>query len=277
MARKALEQAWCSPAKVAPASFGGIKKDSFASRHEHGSRNHLVEALKAARIPSYLRWKRAIDLICVLMLLPMSVLIGLLIHCWIITVSPGPSIFRQARIGRFGKAFTIYKFRTMVPRAETTVYESYITNLIRNGKPLVKMDDEDERLIKGAKFLRKSGLDELPQLLNVLRGEMSIVGPRPCTPCEFRFFDRRHVRRFSVPAGLTGTWQIRRNRMTTFQEMMDMDVEYVNHLSFLEDLRIVMMTPLAVLATALAGTNRRRSQDQAVSPADGGTTQRFTV
>lgn len=225
----------------------------------------LASATLTSVSGSRLRWKRALDLVCVLLFLPVIVLVGLLIHFWITMVSPGPTIFRQTRIGRCGRTFTIYKFRTMHLSADPAVYEAYIMNLINSGQPMVKMDDHDERLIKGARFIRKSGLDELPQLLNVLRGEMSIVGPRPCVPCEFQFYDEHHFRRFLVPAGLTGIWQVRRNHSTTFQEMMDMDVEYVDHFSLREDLKIILMTPLALTA-GLARRERHRMLGSETSP-----------
>ncbi|MCX6880088.1 MAG: sugar transferase, partial [Verrucomicrobia bacterium] len=176
-------------------------------------------------------WKRGCDLLWVLLLLPLALVLAPVLFCWIKLASPGPCIFRQTRIGRHGKPFTMYKFRTMHPEAETAVHEAHVTRLITTNLPMIKLDDEDGRLIKGACFVRMSGLDELPQLLNILRGEMSAVGPRPCVPSEFQFYDAHHFRRVAVPPGLTGIWQIERTRSTTFREMMAMDIAYVDHLS----------------------------------------------
>jgi lipopolysaccharide/colanic/teichoic acid biosynthesis glycosyltransferase len=192
-------------------------------------------------------WKRGCDLLWVLLLLPVALVLAPVLFCWIKLASPGPCIFRQTRIGRHSKPFTMYKFRTMHPEAETAVHEAHVSHLITTNQPLIKMDDEDGRLIKGACFVRMSGLDELPQLLNILRGEMSAVGPRPCIPSEFEFYDSHHLRRFAVPPGLTGIWQIERTRFTTFRQMMAMDVDYVDHLSPWADFKIIMKTPVALL------------------------------
>ena len=192
-------------------------------------------------------WKRDCDLLWVLLLLPLALVLAPFVCCWIKLASPGPCIFRQTRIGRGGKPFTMYKFRTMHPEAATAVHEAHVTNLIMTNRPMIKLDDEDSRLITGACFIRMSGLDELPQLLNVLRGEMSMVGPRPCVPSEFQFYDEHHFRRFTVPPGLTGLWQIKRTRFTTFREMMAMDVYYVDHLSPWLDLKIILKTPVALI------------------------------
>jgi lipopolysaccharide/colanic/teichoic acid biosynthesis glycosyltransferase len=182
----------------------------------------------------------------VLLLLPVALVFAPVLFCWIKLTSPGPCIFRQTRIGRHSQPFTMYKFRTMHPEAATAVHEAHVAHLISTNQPLIKMDDEDGRLIKGACFVRMSGLDELPQLLNILRGEMSVVGPRPCVPSEFEFYDAHHLRRFAVPPGLTGIWQIERTRFTTFREMMAMDVGYIDHLSLWSDFKIIMKTPVAV-------------------------------
>ena len=192
-------------------------------------------------------WKRGCDLLWVLLLLPLALVLTPVLFCWIKLASPGPCFFRQTRIGRHSKPFTMYKFRTMHPDARTAVHEAHVTRLITTNQPLVKLDDEDGRLIKGACFVRMSGLDELPQLLNILRGEMSAVGPRPCVPSEFQFYDAHHFRRFALPPGLTGIWQIERTRFTTFREMMAMDVDYVDHLSPWSDFKIIIKTPVAVL------------------------------
>ena len=192
-------------------------------------------------------WKRGCDLLWVLLLLPLALILAPVFFCWIKLASPGPCIFRQTRIGRHSKPFTMYKFRTMHPQAGTAVHEAHVSHLITTNQPLVKLDDEDGRLIKGACLVRMSGLDELPQLLNILRGEMSAVGPRPCIPSEFELYDAHHVRRFAVPPGLTGIWQIERTRFTTFRQMMAMDVDYVDHLSPWADFKIIMKTPVALL------------------------------
>jgi lipopolysaccharide/colanic/teichoic acid biosynthesis glycosyltransferase len=188
-----------------------------------------------------------LDLFWVMLLLPLTLVVVPLVCCWIKLVSPGPCVFRQTRIGRCGKPFTMYKFRTMLPDAETAIHEAHVNRLIESNQPLIKLDDEDRRLIKGGRLIRNLGFDELPQLLNVLRGEMSVVGPRPCLPNEFQLYDSHYYRRFAVPPGLTGRWQVERNRSTTFHDMEEMDSGYVDHLSPWTDIKIVAKTPVSLI------------------------------
>lgn len=178
-------------------------------------------------------------------MLPLTLVLVMIVFCWIKLVSRGPVIFRQTRIGRGGRPFTMYKFRTMKPGAGTAVHEAHVAHLIHTNRPMTKMDCWDDRLIKGACFIRTFGLDELPQLINVLRGEMSLVGPRPCVPREFHFYDMEYARRFAVQPGLTGLWQVERTPFTTFREMAEMDLEYVDRLSPWTDFKILMRTPVS--------------------------------
>jgi len=192
------------------------------------------------------RWKRSLDLLCLVLILPLTLSLLPLLFCWVKLVSPGPFIFRQTRIGCGGKPFTMYKTRTMRPGADPAIHEAHVRRLIASNRPMIKLDREDDRLIKGASCIRMFGLDELPQLVNVLRGEMSMVGPRPCVPSEFPLYASAHYRRFAVPPGLTGLWQIKRTQATTFREMMGMDIEYVDRLSAWADFTIMLQTPLAL-------------------------------
>lgn len=193
------------------------------------------------------RWKFGFNLFAVLLILPLVLIVVPLLFCWIKLASPGPFIFRQTRIGRGGKPFTMYKIRTMKPGSGTDIHEAHVARLITANQPMSKLDHEDSRLIRGACFIRMSGLDELPQLINVLRGEMSVVGPRPCVQCEFQLYDANQSRRFSVQPGLTGLWQIERTQATTFSEMTAMDLRYVDHLSLGSDCKIALRTPAALL------------------------------
>lgn len=205
-------------------------------------------------------WKRSFDVGLILIILPVILILGLLAYCWIKVVSPGPALFLQTRIGRGGKPFTIYKFRSMKLLAETRRHEAYIEHLIKSNQPMTKLDvSGDPRVIIGGRLIRMSGLDELPQLLNVLRGEMSLVGPRPCTPNEFVLYERYQLRRFSLQPGLTGLWQIKRNHTTTFREMVAMDDQYVERLSLGLDFKIIMETP-QVLLRQLASIRPVRSR-----------------
>ena len=188
------------------------------------------------------------DLSAGILALPFLMVLASLIYVWIQVVSPGAVLFRQTRVGRGGQPFTIYKFRSMKPQAATHVHEAHVEHLIRYNEPMVKLDlVGDPRLIKGGCLIRHSGLDELPQLINVLKGEMSLTGPRPCLPSEARLYDSKQLRRFQVLPGLTGNWQVRRKESTTFREMVAMDDEYVDRLSPASDLAILLKTPFALL------------------------------
>ncbi|KAB2640681.1 MAG: sugar transferase [Verrucomicrobia bacterium] len=193
------------------------------------------------------RWKFAFDWLWMVLILPLTLVLTSLLFCWVKLASPGPFIFRQTRIGRDGKPFTMYKARTMQPGADPAIHEAHILQLVRSNRPLTKLDSRDGRLIKGARVIRMLGLDELPQLVNVLRGDMSVVGPRPCIPSEFQLYDAHHHRRFAVRPGLTGLWQIQRTEATTFSEMAGMDLEYVDRLSAWSDCKIIMKTPLSMI------------------------------
>jgi exopolysaccharide biosynthesis polyprenyl glycosylphosphotransferase len=174
-------------------------------------------------------------------LLPMAV-IALLIKI----TSPGPIFFRQQRSGLNGRPFTLYKFRTMVTNAEQFKHELEAMNEMRG--PVFKVTN-DPRVTPIGKFLRKYSLDELPQLFNVLQGEMSLVGPRPLPVDEVkRFDDYAHRRRLSVKPGLTCIWQIcGRNQITDFKEWVRLDLEYIDNWSLWLDLKILLRTIPAVL------------------------------
>jgi len=161
--------------------------------------------------------------------------------------SPGPVFFRQQRSGLNGAPFTLYKFRTMVTNAEQLKHELAAMNEM-NG-PVFKVTG-DPRITPIGKFLRKFSLDELPQLYNVLRGEMSLVGPRPLPVDEVkRFYDLAHRRRLSIKPGITCLWQISgRNNVSDFKDWVRLDLEYIDHWSLWLDLKILWRTLPAVLA-----------------------------
>jgi len=204
-------------------------------------------------------WKRNLDLGCILISLPFALPLMGLIVLWIKLVSRGPAIFRQVRIGRDGKPFTLYKFRSMHLHADTRRHTRHFGHLVESNSPMVKLDLLcDPRLIPGGCLLRAAGLDELPQLLNVLRGEMSLVGPRPCLPEEFGYFTRIQRVRFHALPGITGIWQTEGKGITTFTEMNAMDADYVRNSSLLTDLSIIWRTPCAILGQLQMAWNRRR-------------------
>src|SRR5260370_16181460 len=173
------------------------------------------------------RWKRTLDIACVLLAAPFVIPLALLIALGIKLVSRGPILFKQQRIGYLGRRFPCLKFRTMVVDADTGIHAGHLNRLMSANCPMTKLDAAgDPRLIPGGRLLRSLGLDELPQLINVLRGEMSLVGPRPCLPYEYELYLPRHRQRCETLPGLTGLWQVSGKNETTFEEMIDLDIEY---------------------------------------------------
>jgi len=188
-------------------------------------------------------WKRGIDLGCCLLALPFLALLTLVMTIVTKLVAPGPVFFRQERIGCRGRRFWIYKFRTMHVGADTTAHQNYLKELIGTNAPMVKLDAKgDTRLIPGSWLLRASGLDELPQVINVLRGEMSVVGPRPCIPTEYASYQPWQRQRCEAVPGLTGLWQVSGKNRTTFDEMVRLDIRYSGIKSLWVDLKIILLT-----------------------------------
>jgi exopolysaccharide production protein ExoY len=183
------------------------------------------------------------DTLFIFLALPLVLPLGILIAFAIKCVSRGPVFFKQERIGYLGNSFTIYKFRSMRTNAEVRTHQSHTTELIRKSDiPMVKMDKADSRVIPGGTLLRASGLDELPQLINVLRGDMSLVGPRPCVPYEYEQYLPWQKERFNVAPGLTGLWQVSGKNETTFNEMINLDICYGKNSSPWLDLKIILKT-----------------------------------
>jgi len=164
-------------------------------------------------------WKRAFDMVCsstgLIVLSPLLMLVAIMIKI----VSPGPAFFVQERVGYLGKHFGLLKFRTMKADTDTSVHEDYIRELMKTGESMKKLE-HDPRIIPCGNLLRKTGLDELPQLINVVRGQMSLVGPRPCLPVEFEEYLQWHKRRFYTAPGITGLWQVSGKNRLTFKEMI---------------------------------------------------------
>jgi lipopolysaccharide/colanic/teichoic acid biosynthesis glycosyltransferase len=198
------------------------------------------------------QWKRRLDIILVIMafplLLPLMMLIGLLIRI----VSAGPVLFKQERIGFLGQRFLCYKFRTMYVNSDTGVHQGHLNHLMNSDKPMVKMDSHgDPRIIAFGRLLRASGLDELPQIINVLRGEMSLVGPRPCVSYEYEKYLPWQRERFNTAPGLTGLWQVSGKNRTTFTQMIQLDIQYVRTKTLWLDLKIILKTIPALLIQVL--------------------------
>ena len=196
-------------------------------------------------------WKRILDITFVSLTLPCWLPLMIVVMLWIKLVSPGPVFFRQARVGYRRRQFMIFKFRTMRVNAETRTHAEYFAHLMEADCPMTKLDGRDPRLITCGRFLRASGLDELPQIFNVFWGDMSIVGPRPCLPHEFERYEPWQQQRVNVVPGLTGYWQVNGKNHTTFSEMIAMDIFYSRNVSPRLDLAIILKTIPALVAQTL--------------------------
>jgi len=192
-------------------------------------------------------WKRTLDLVLIALTYPIWLPLMLLLMAAIKISSPGPMFYRQERIGFRGRRFMIFKFRSMKVHAQTSWHEWHFERLMRDGAPMTKLDADDPRIIPWGRFLRATGLDELPQIFNVLRGEMSLVGPRPSTRIEFENYEEWQRERVNALPGLTGYWQVNGKNRTTFQEMIEMDLFYAKNISLRLDLWIMLMTPVALV------------------------------
>jgi len=192
-------------------------------------------------------WKRALDVTCCLVAFPAFALLTLFMAVLLRLRSPGPILFRQERVGLHGERFRIYKFRTMHVGADTRGHQQHFQRLHETNAPMRKLDGTDSRLIPLGWCLRATGLDELPQIVNVWRGEMSIVGPRPCIPYEYELYTPRQRARFASAPGLTGLWQVSGKNRTTFDEMIRLDHEYTARRGFWLDLRIILLTVPALI------------------------------
>ena len=209
------------------------------------------------------RWKRILDVTCILLTLPCWLPLMILIMGAVRLSSPGPLFYRQERIGYRGRRFMMFKFRTMHIGAETKTHEEYYAYLMRADCPMAKLDAQgDSRLIACGRFLRASGLDELPQIFNVFRGEMSLVGPRPCLPNEFQRYKRWQRERVNALPGLTGYWQVNGKNETTFSEMVAMDLFYSRNMSVWLDLAIMFKTVPALIGQALESRKRRNGRSR---------------
>jgi exopolysaccharide biosynthesis polyprenyl glycosylphosphotransferase len=223
-----------------------------ASTGMHGLEGLPLLGLTPARIPRSSRMlKRALDVVGATLLLTLAAPLMLAIAILIRRDSPGPVFFRQERLGMNMRRLTLLKFRTMHQGTETGPHREYIRQIMRSdalphANRLYKLERVDAVTPVGA-WLRRTSLDELPQLLNVLRGDMSLVGPRPPIPYETELFEPHHFERFNVPAGLTGLWQVEARARSTFREALDLDTAYARSWSLGLDLRLLLRTPSAVL------------------------------
>ena len=194
-------------------------------------------------------WKSVVDIPLAILTAPVWLPLMFLVALGILAVAGRPLLFCQERVGLAGKRFRCLKFRSMKLNAETSTHERHLESLIHSDHPMTKLDAfGDPRLIPFGRILRATGLDELPQIINVLRREMSIVGPRPCTESELRRYQPHQLERLNALPGLTGYWQVNGKNKTTFSEMIAMDIHYVRNASPLMDSLIVLKTVPVLLA-----------------------------
>ena len=194
--------------------------------------------------------RRVLDIAGALALLVLSAPVALPLAVWIRRDSPGPVLFRQERVGRDRRPFTLHKFRSMRMGGDDSAHRALIAaelsgeDTVREGSTKLS---GDARITRSGRFLRATSLDELPQLWDVLRGEMSLVGPRPCLTWEADLFPAEYAERFDVRPGITGLWQVRgRSRLGTL-DMLRLDVEYVRTRTLRGDLAILLATVPALL------------------------------
>ncbi len=212
-----------------------------------------------AILSSYAPAKRALDIIVALGLIVLFAPLMLLISIGIRISSPGPVFHRQIRIGKDGKPFRMLKFRSMQVKNNPDLHREYVQMLIKQnmdpralGKTSVKMIG-DSRVTGVGKYLRKFSLDELPQFFNVLRGEMSLVGPRPPLPYEYEVYQDWHKQRLNVSPGITGLWQVKAHNTVAFDDMVRLDIEYMQTMNLWLDLKIMALTPIEMIRGKGAG------------------------
>jgi lipopolysaccharide/colanic/teichoic acid biosynthesis glycosyltransferase len=222
----------------------------FLSRNINLSGYNLVYFNNDIQYGSKYIIKRLMDITISLILLTILSPIFLILSLYILYLDKTPIIIRQNRVGLHGKIFKMYKFRTMKNNAHEL--RKQLENLNKGKGPLFKIEN-DPRLINGAQFIRNYSLDELPQLLNILKGEMSLVGPRPLFKEDTQMFEKSYMRRLNVLPGLTGLLQINERNTDEFSVWYKYDIEYIDTWSLLLDLKIIMKTPFSIFRSKIKG------------------------
>lgn len=204
----------------------------------------------------YSRSKRILDFAFILLISPFVLLVCAVIAVWIKLDSEGPVLFRQKRIGQNGVEFEMLKFRSMYTNNDDVAHREKIIQymngqkLNENGSPDLSFKViDDPRITRVGRFIRKTSLDELPQFWNVLQGKMTLVGPRPPMPFEVELYSEHDWLRLSGKPGLTGTWQVYGRSRVTFQNMVDMDIDYLQSQSLWQDIKLIFLTvPVMIFA-----------------------------
>lgn len=232
--------------KVTAPQCNAILNDFFADRY-YGV--PLITVKERERGSWCSAGKRVVDLagaaVALVLLVPLFSVIAILIKL----SSPGPVLFRQTRIGKNGKPFTFYKFRSMKVGSDDTIHREYLRRLMNNEiTDEVKKIADDPRVTRIGRFIRRTSIDELPQLFNVLKGEMSLVGPRPCLRYEWEMYEPWHRNRLNVIPGCTGVWQVGGRSKVSFNDMVMMDLYYIDNASLWLDLQLILKTiPILLL------------------------------
>ncbi|WP_199620956.1 sugar transferase [Paenibacillus alkalitolerans] len=207
---------------------------------EHSQFRSAAPVQQRSSLRLYLVSKRALDIVAslfgLLLCMPLFIVLAVLIK---IEDPKGPVLFSQSRIGKNGKQFNMYKFRSMVSNAEELLEQLLDKNEVSG---LMFKMKEDPRVTRVGKLIRKTSMDELPQLFNVLRGEMSLVGPRPPLPREVKEYTARHWKRLEVTPGCTGLWQVSGRNSVGFEEMVELDLKYIQERTFFYDIKIIFKT-----------------------------------
>ena len=214
-------------------------------------RAYVSSAAESRRVHHGL--KNVLDVIIAVMTLVVFSPVLLIIALAVKLDSRGPAIFKQKRIGKDGRPFTVWKYRSMHVNADDKPHREALQKLVQ-GEPAATVDGQgffkpvdDPRVTRVGKFLRATGLDELPQVVNLLRREMSVVGPRPAIPYELDLYKEWHHRRLAVRPGVTGLWQVKRHNTENFDDVMRLDLEYIDSFSIWLDLKIILLTVPMIL------------------------------
>ena len=225
-------------------------KSKFIFRHEFISNKNLIYLNNDIQYGSRYILKRVLDIVFTLLFTPIIFPIILFSSLYILMFDGSPALIRQTRVGLHGKDFLMFKLRTM--RKDSHEDREDLEKFNESGGPLFKMKD-DPRLIKGAKFLRKYSIDELPQFINILTGSMSLVGPRPLFPEDNKYFDEHYIRRLNVLPGLTGLLQINERNTSDFNVWYKYDIEYIDNWSLFLDIKIIFLTPFSLFRSKTKG------------------------
>ena len=196
----------------------------------------------------YLRMKRSFDIMFTLLIAPFLLLVCIVVALCIKLESKGPILFRQKRMGQHGNEFELLKFRSMYHNSDEQVHRDAITKYMKGERLSDGSEDTrfkqiiDPRITRVGRFIRRTSLDELPQFLNVLLGQMTLVGPRPPMSYEVEMYSSRDWLRLSGKPGLTGTWQVYGRSRVSFQTMVEMDIAYLQRQSFWQDIKLILLT-----------------------------------